>query len=497
MNGRHLSCVILWALILSGCANISAPTGGKKDTRPPKLTVVSPADSQKNVRVTEITLRFDEYVTVSDASKEVIVSPIPAIPPTVTGVNKHVTVKLIDSLLEDNTTYRVSFGAAIKDLHEGNPFARYTYTFSTGSWFDSMQLAGTLVNAATGLPDTSAVIVLHKAGENDSAIVKKKPQYAMRTSHDGTFRFVGLPGRAFRIYAIKDDNGNMIYDGGAEMVAFADSILLPADSVVAPVTLRLFRELSDSVVETPPPAKANKLSGKARDRVDTLLTYTTNLDTSNVTNRTFDAADSIKLVFNKPVTLTAAAMHLVSDSAGKKTDIPFRLSVDTPGLTKTHVVAQFGQNKLYNLVVDSAFATDTSGRAAPAAAYRFRTMGVADYGKISLLIPGKYKSGGGAAAPDYLLMAETATDTIYIKKVVDTAVFFPQLKPANYTFRIIVDKNKNGKWDTGDLLAKEQPEVVVPGPQPLALKAGFDHTIDFETAPQPLKERGKLPVKKK
>jgi len=61
-------------------------------------------------------------------------------------------------------------------------------------------------------------------------------------------------------------------------------------------------------------------------------------------------------------------------------------------------------------------------------------------------------------------------------------VFFSRLRPASYTFRIIVDKNRNGKWDTGDLLGKRQPEEVMPGPAPLSLKAGWEHNIDFETS---------------
>jgi hypothetical protein len=55
-----------------------------------------------------------------------------------------------------------------------------------------------------------------------------------------------------------------------------------------------------------------------------------------------------------------------------------------------------------------------------------------------------------------------------------------RLKPAKYTFSIIVDKNDNGRWDTGDLLAHKQPEVVIPSTNTLTLKAGWTDTVDFE-----------------
>jgi len=50
------------------------------------------------------------------------ISPILSIPINVTGAYKKVTVKIEDTLLQENTTYRISFGNAIRDVHEGNIF---------------------------------------------------------------------------------------------------------------------------------------------------------------------------------------------------------------------------------------------------------------------------------------------------------------------------------------------------------------------------------------
>ena len=108
-----MSTLVSWFLLLvllcmgAGCANITAPTGGKKDVIPPRMVSIDPKDSLLNTRVKRIEIHFDEYITVGDAAKEVSFSPILAIQPTVTGKGKTVTVKIIDSLLEDNTTYRL------------------------------------------------------------------------------------------------------------------------------------------------------------------------------------------------------------------------------------------------------------------------------------------------------------------------------------------------------------------------------------------------------
>src|SRR3954464_7096123 len=92
----HAIVLLIVIIILAGCASITAPTGGKKDTRPPKLVSIEPKDSLLNTKVKRIELYFDEYITVSDATKEVQISPILSIAPTVTGLNKHVIVKIVD-----------------------------------------------------------------------------------------------------------------------------------------------------------------------------------------------------------------------------------------------------------------------------------------------------------------------------------------------------------------------------------------------------------------
>src|SRR5690606_8835431 len=102
----------------------------------------------------KLELRFDEYIVLSDAAKEIQTSPILPVPPVVIVANKKVTVMLPDTLLLDSTTYRISFGKAIQDLHENNPFTGYHYLFSTGTYFDSLWVEGTILHALTGMPDT-------------------------------------------------------------------------------------------------------------------------------------------------------------------------------------------------------------------------------------------------------------------------------------------------------------------------------------------------------
>ena len=40
----------------------------------------------------------------------------------------------------------------------------------------------------------------------------------------------------------------------------------------------------------------------------------------------------------------------------------------------------------------------------------------------------------------------------------ETSCIFKNIKPSKYYIKIIIDENKNGKWDTGSYLKKIKPE---------------------------------------
>jgi Bacterial Ig-like domain len=492
MSARSSGFLLFLVFACMGCANITAPTGGKKDKIPPKLVSIDPKDSLLNTRIKRIEMHFDEYITVSDVGKEVSLSPILSVQPVVTGRNKTVVVKIVDSLLEDNTTYRLSFGKAIKDLHEGNPFANYTYTFSTGSYFDSLQLHGKVISAATGLPDSGNIWVeLYYATDNDSAVSRHKPKYVVKADNTGSFTFKGLPKRTFRIYALKDANDNLIYDGAVqgESIAFADNTVIPFDTSQAAINLQLFAEVVDTAVkkvadtsQKRPIARMGKQSGSDK------FTYAVALDTGNTEKRTFDITGGIVIQFSKKPVLNTDRITLSCDSNGVTLTKQVRFVADTAHPNVLKLYSDWLENTVYTLRLPKGFARDTGGIEAVPSRYHFRTQEDDDYGKIQVHLPSKY------FGPGYVFKAyTTAGDSILQRPVTDTVINMTRLKPARYSFRVIVDKNHNGKWDPGDLFKKIQPEVVIPYNDVVNLKAGWENNIDFEPAkPEPKTKDAKL-----
>lgn len=473
---------ILFSSLFAACANVSHPTGGDKDVIPPKLVSITPEDSQLNTRVSRLELKFDEFVQVNNPSTEVQVSPLLPFQPTVEALNKRVIIKIPDTLLQENTTYRISFGNAIGDIHENNVFKNYSYIFSTGSYFDSLKLSGRVIDAATGRNDTGAFVLLYDAKKSDSIVVREKPIYVTKTDGAGSFNFEGLPDKEFKIFALHDANGNLMYDDEKELIAFNDKIVKPKDSITDKISLYIFSE-SDSVAnaqnqssERRKPLAAGKREEPQEEKndKDEGFTYTVSIDTSDVKRRTRDIITPLEIVFNKPVkTINENRVNLSYDNAGTLIESEIELTQDTLNENKLLLQTDWKENTLYTLRLLKNFAIDSSDVEAMPSKHTFRTKSEADYAKLHVHLPTKY------LGTKYVFVLLRDGTVFYQKPVTDTNIHFYKLQPGAYSMRIIEDVNENGKWDRGNLFEKIQPEKVIPNETGVDLKAGWENTVDF------------------
>src|SRR6187397_1595898 len=194
---------ILKIVVLSGCANIIPPTGGDRDSLPPRLLKVTPLDSSKGFNTKTITFTFDEYIDQpQEISKNLIVSPMYTLMPSVEPKLRTLTVKIKDTL-EPNTTYYFNFGDAIRDINEGNVLHNFSYIFTTGNSFDTLQLSGKVVLAATGGIDSTLIVMLYKNGA-DSAVQNERARYITKLDGKGNFRFLYLPQGTYYIYVMDE-----------------------------------------------------------------------------------------------------------------------------------------------------------------------------------------------------------------------------------------------------------------------------------------------------
>ena len=214
------------AIITYSCASMGTPDGGPYDEMPPKFVGSSPQLRAVNVKSQKFELEFDEFIKLEKASEKVIISPPQMEQPEIKVVGKKVVGEFFDSL-KDSTTYTIDFSDAIVDNNEGNPMGHFTYSFSTGAAIDTMEVAGTVLNAANLEPIKGIQVGLHK-NLNDSAFVKLPFDRVSRTDSRGHFSIRGVAPGKYRIYALMDGNQNYLFDSKTEMIAYSDSIIVPS-----------------------------------------------------------------------------------------------------------------------------------------------------------------------------------------------------------------------------------------------------------------------------
>lgn len=226
----QLAGVLFVVLGLYRCANVIAPTGGPKDTTPPKVVKSVPANYSSNFTGNNFSITFDEFIKLDKITQQLLVSPPMAEAPDFRLKGKTLSLHFKEAL-KPNTTYSIFFGDAIQDITEGNPLHNYTYVFSTGSSVDSLSLRGQVVNADNLKPADGVFVMLYKNNNDtiplDSLPLRVKPYYLSKTDKNGDFMFSGLADTSYLIFALKDENYSLTFDQPTEKIAFLDSLVKP------------------------------------------------------------------------------------------------------------------------------------------------------------------------------------------------------------------------------------------------------------------------------
>lgn len=438
------------------------PTGGPRDSLPPELIDVNPGDSSRNFTGKKITFVFDEFIQLDNVLAKVLVSPTPKVFPTITSRLRTLTVELKDTL-EENTTYTIDFGDAVRDINEQNSLRDFSYLFSTGPILDSLQLTGNVILAETGEVDSTLTVLLHRHLD-DSAVIKDRPRYRARLDREGNFRFTNLPQGVFAVYAIKDQGGGG-YQSQKQLFGFLDKPVT-IDSATPPVTIYAYEGEKDTTKATAirPTAVRGAPSGADRrlrieaNLVDGQLDLLKNLEIR------FPAAplryfDSSKVQFLNESFTPLTGHRFLHDTTDQK-------------ITLQYNWAPYSQ---YHLIVDKDFAEDTMGRKLlKNDTLSFRTRKENEYGEVRLRFP------------NIDLQRNPVLLFVQNNSIVHTHVFTSRqfnsrlFNPGEYQLRILYDDNKNEKWDPGEFFGvRRQPERVVTIERRITIKPNWVNEVDI------------------
>ncbi|MCM1482976.1 MAG: Ig-like domain-containing protein [Muribaculaceae bacterium] len=138
-------------------------------------------------------------------------------------------------------------------------------------------------------------------------------------------------------------------------------------------------------------------------------------------------------------------------------------------LNPTFMVAEYvwEPKSKYTLTIDSLAMTDVGGLHNGPVRQELTTRALEDYSSITFSLPG---IDNGAVAE--LLSSQDAP--VARAEVKAGRAEFTFLQPGTYYARLFLDRNGNGKYDTGNLLDSIQPEEVFYYPKKITLKKNWD-----------------------
>ena len=528
-------------LVIFGCASIQKPQGGPRDRTPPKLLKASPPNMTRNFKEKQIRLDFDEYFNLKNPSQEITVSPAQEKPATFKASKKTLVVDFKDSL-QKNTTYVINFGKAIADVNESNILENFTYVFSTGSHIDSLSVSGDVKNSLTDEKVKDATVMLLTMKQDTSIFGKKKPTIFATTDSSGNFSLNNLHAGDYRIYALKEETANKIYDNDKELIGFLkQTIHLQKDT--ANIHLNLFKQDPEKTrsierrfdVDGKMFFSFNKPLESPSVRIITpatldnqkIVEFNKTRDTVGIYIRSMDF-DSIKVAIlqnNKPLdTLTlrkgrketynrTISMKYNTTSDGKlgPTDkltatasIPlesfdqslitlnedssnvsnFTISKDTGSLKRLVFKYPWKQNHRYQLIFNDGALTDIYGDKNKKISTIFQLDKPENYGQLALKI--NTPDTSKAYVIELLNSQRKVVHTDPVPK--KTTLTYKNYPVGKYYVRVVYDTNKNGRWDSGNVKRREYPETVWLYTKEITLRSNWDaeESIDIPKEPKTL-----------
>jgi hypothetical protein len=234
--------IVLFAFSLLSCAGQIAPSGGPPDRTPPTIVATSPDTNAVRVTGNEIILEFDKYVDRRTVEESIFISPhLGDLEFAWSG--KEVTITFSEAL-RPRTTYVVNVGTDIADLREHNRMsAGFTLAFSTGDSIDRGSIAGQVFDDR---PEGVMIYAYRLDSINRDTLnpARATPDFIMQTGKEGKFLLSNLPLGQFRLFAVRDEYKNLIYDRETDEIGMTqgDIVLREKQDHVDGVSFRLMKE---------------------------------------------------------------------------------------------------------------------------------------------------------------------------------------------------------------------------------------------------------------
>ncbi|MDE5595314.1 MAG: Ig-like domain-containing protein [Muribaculaceae bacterium] len=143
-------------------------------------------------------------------------------------------------------------------------------------------------------------------------------------------------------------------------------------------------------------------------------------------------------------------------------------------LMKSSVAVDWVPGAKYRISVDSAAVTGIYGVWNKPVQQNISVRDLSDYSNLVFNISGLVGDSVAVAPAAFVELLGSDDKPVRVAPVVDGRAEFKYLQPSTYFARLYIDANDNGKWDTGFMNDKLQPEEVFYYSKKLQLKKNWD-----------------------
>ncbi|WP_373493434.1 Ig-like domain-containing domain [Aquiflexum sp.] len=492
--------------------------GGPKDEEPPKLLTINPQNESLNIKPRTIELEFDEYVKVENPNKQIIITPrIKKEEMEVTAIKNRVVIKL-NQELEDSTTYVFNFQKTIKDITESNVPENLKLVFSTGPTIDSLSFSG---NVSYIFPQREKImkdilVGLYAVGDTTD-ILTAPPYYIGQADSVGNFNITNIKAGEFLAYAWHDSNNSLKAEEKLEAYGFLeDTVSITTnlsgaqfyisksdisefkvnraatvgsnfDVVLSkfPVEVniehdelneKLFYRKNEKIIrfyhselQNDSTAIQLNLIDSVGFKIDTLIyakfeesdRTKEQLEPTIEGPKTFFRELSLDIKFNKPLKEinydsllfkydTASIIHVNKDYTF------FKDSLNRTLLTIALTIPDSITNETLNFYASDSTFKDIEEKynenKLEAAYKKLKADALAEEVKVKV---------NTSELPIIIQIMNKKDEIIAEKYLTDTnETVFRNIEPGVFVIRAIIDKNKNKRWDTSNLLQNRQAEPI-------------------------------------
>jgi uncharacterized protein (DUF2141 family) len=512
---------ILALLFCWGCAQQVAPTGGARDVTPPAIVSMEPPSAQTNFTggEVEVEVEFDEFVQLRNLDKQLLASP-PLKHKLKNKLRGKRFIFEVEDTLKPNTTYHLNFGDAIVDLHEGNPTDNFEYVFSTGPYLDSMSLSGTIHETYVNLPPEPMTVMLYRETGEDSLPYLQRPDYVSKTDKEGNYTFSYLKPGSYKWFAVQDKNDDYKYGKADGLIAFVDTpIVIDSSKTLpgvyafsearekqyldkveqkGPVTLLRFNlPIYDSLrwewqqqpilYHYQPPGSDSLLiwwkdgeeaygstmilqNQEWKDTVDFKIDTLTTKKLTVKINGSQPFFSPTRMEFNYPVdSINEEKIQLLDADTN---EVEFTLNATgNPFIWQVQYPLIEGQR--YAMTIDSTAIYSIYETTNDSNTFRWTLTEEKQYGNLQVKVE--------MDTEEALVMELLKNKKVINRKAVTAgkSSTYPYLQAGEYQLRLIVDKNKDGEWTTGDYLSGRQAEPAIIYNETLTVRANWDKEIEW------------------